>query len=288
MASIPSIAFGNRRGPVLTNLNTKILALQQIRSKRLLAEPPVFLSESFAPALRQFSVTRCGELSPCRRSTSRRRVRRQGQGRDRTGDHRPVGHGVHRSRRLGPRGRRRPGLGVRRHLLRQPGRRGRMALAGDPDRHRRRDPRDRLPSRRPAATPATPANCGTTATRDGGGLLRRGISTVIPSDLLRVGDELFLHAIVNRGFGNVVWTEIWRSADNGLTWANLGGEVPGRPAPGPRPVLVVGLRPRRRLDLFGIHRLSAQQGRHPAAGAPAASGAAGPLRRLGSGHAALG
>ena len=39
---------------------------------------------------------------------------------------------------------------------------------------------------------------------------RRGISTVIPSDLLRVGDTLYLHAIVNRGFGNVVWTEIWQ------------------------------------------------------------------------------
>ena len=54
------------------------------------------------------------------------------------------------------------------------------------------------------------------------GLLRRGISTVIPSDLLRVGDALYLHAIVNRGFGNVVWTEIWRSDDNGMSWRNLG------------------------------------------------------------------
>ncbi len=54
------------------------------------------------------------------------------------------------------------------------------------------------------------------------GLLRRGISTVIPSDLLRVGDALYLHAIVNQGFGNVVWTEIWRSDDNGMSWRNLG------------------------------------------------------------------
>jgi len=54
------------------------------------------------------------------------------------------------------------------------------------------------------------------------GLLRRGISTVIPSDLLRVDDTLYLHAIVNRGFGNVVWTEIWRSDDNGRSWRNLG------------------------------------------------------------------
>src|SRR6201995_750511 len=50
---------------------------------------------------------------------------------------------------------------------------------------------------------------------------RRGISTVIPSDLLRVGDGLYLHAIVNRGFGNVVWTEIWRSDDSGVSWRRL-------------------------------------------------------------------
>jgi hypothetical protein len=53
-------------------------------------------------------------------------------------------------------------------------------------------------------------------------LFRRGISTVIPSDLLCVGDTLHLHAIVNRGFGNVVWTEIWASVDNGVTWTHLG------------------------------------------------------------------
>ncbi len=54
---------------------------------------------------------------------------------------------------------------------------------------------------------------------------RRGISTVIPSDLLRVGDALYLHAIVNRGFGNVVWTEIWRSDDNAVSWRRLGGNA---------------------------------------------------------------
>ncbi len=59
----------------------------------------------------------------------------------------------------------------------------------------------------------------------GAGLFRRGISTVIPSDLLRVGDDLYLHAIVNRGFGNVVWTEIWRSADNAGSWRRLSDSV---------------------------------------------------------------
>jgi hypothetical protein len=54
------------------------------------------------------------------------------------------------------------------------------------------------------------------------GRARRGISTVIPSDLLRVQDALYLHVIVNRGFGNVVWTEIWRSDDCGISWHHLG------------------------------------------------------------------
>jgi hypothetical protein len=57
------------------------------------------------------------------------------------------------------------------------------------------------------------------------GRMRRGISTVIPSDLLRIGDTLYLHAIVNRGFGNVIWTEIWRSDDSGLSWRHLGEQA---------------------------------------------------------------
>lgn len=54
----------------------------------------------------------------------------------------------------------------------------------------------------------------------------RKITTVIPSDLLRVDDELYLHAIVNRGFGNVVWTELWKSVDNGVSWCRFGTEFP--------------------------------------------------------------
>ncbi|BBY33765.1 hypothetical protein BST33_12095 [Mycolicibacter minnesotensis] len=57
---------------------------------------------------------------------------------------------------------------------------------------------------------------------------RTAISTVIPSDLLRVDQMLYLHAIVNRGFGNVAWTEIWQSADNGLSWRNLGARFPAQ------------------------------------------------------------
>ncbi|MDF2824956.1 MAG: hypothetical protein K0R68_2364 [Mycobacterium sp.] len=51
---------------------------------------------------------------------------------------------------------------------------------------------------------------------------RGGISTVLPSDLLRVGDTLYLHVIVNRGHPHVIWTEIWSSSDNGVTWDHMG------------------------------------------------------------------
>ncbi|WP_428339926.1 DUF4185 domain-containing protein [Mycobacterium sp.] len=49
-----------------------------------------------------------------------------------------------------------------------------------------------------------------------------GISTMIPSDLLVVGETMYLHAIVNRGFGNVIWTGIWSSTDNGASWLEMG------------------------------------------------------------------
>jgi Domain of unknown function (DUF4185) len=57
------------------------------------------------------------------------------------------------------------------------------------------------------------------------GWTRDGISTVIPSDLLRVDGSIYLHAIVNRGFGNVIWTEIWRSDDSGISWTDMGAKA---------------------------------------------------------------
>ena len=49
-----------------------------------------------------------------------------------------------------------------------------------------------------------------------------GISTVIPSDVLVIEQTMYLHAIVNRGFGNVIWTGIWSSGDSGVTWQEMG------------------------------------------------------------------
>jgi hypothetical protein len=50
------------------------------------------------------------------------------------------------------------------------------------------------------------------------------------ADLLRVGDALYLHAIINRGYGNVVWTENWRSDDSAVSWRRVGGNEKFRPA----------------------------------------------------------
>ncbi|ADD42645.1 hypothetical protein Snas_2970 [Stackebrandtia nassauensis DSM 44728] len=49
-------------------------------------------------------------------------------------------------------------------------------------------------------------------------------STVLPSDVITIGDTMYLHAMVNKGLGNVVWTEIWRSDDSGATWAHTGAK----------------------------------------------------------------
>src|ERR1700742_4309228 len=57
---------------------------------------------------------------------------------------------------------------------------------------------------------------------DGEPWTQGGISTVIPSDVLVIDQTMYLHAIVNRGFGNVIWTGIWASTDNGMTWQEMG------------------------------------------------------------------
>ncbi|WP_349258265.1 DUF4185 domain-containing protein [Stackebrandtia sp.] len=49
-------------------------------------------------------------------------------------------------------------------------------------------------------------------------------STVLPSDVITIGGTMYLHAMVNKGLGNVVWTEIWRSDDSGATWTHTGAK----------------------------------------------------------------
>ncbi|MFX4272030.1 DUF4185 domain-containing protein [Propionibacteriaceae bacterium Y1685] len=52
------------------------------------------------------------------------------------------------------------------------------------------------------------------------------ISTVIPSDVITLGDTMYLHAVANAGFGNGVWSGIWTSTDNGASWHDSGARFP--------------------------------------------------------------
>ncbi len=61
--------------------------------------------------------------------------------------------------------------------------------------------------------------------RDGWRLRR--VSTVLPTDVLTVGDTMYLHVMVCRGLGNVRWTELHSSRDNGVTWRPTGVRWPG-------------------------------------------------------------
>lgn len=48
------------------------------------------------------------------------------------------------------------------------------------------------------------------------------VTTVLPTDVITIGDEMFLHVMVCRQLGNVRWTELHRSRDGGRTWRPTG------------------------------------------------------------------
>jgi hypothetical protein len=55
----------------------------------------------------------------------------------------------------------------------------------------------------------------------------RRVRTVLPTDMIRVGDTLYLHVMACRELGNVYWTELHRSTDNGVSWEPTGTRWPG-------------------------------------------------------------
>ena len=53
------------------------------------------------------------------------------------------------------------------------------------------------------------------------------VVTVLPTDLICVGDVIYLHVMVCRELGHVWWTELHRSTDNGVSWEPTGTRWPG-------------------------------------------------------------
>lgn len=52
-------------------------------------------------------------------------------------------------------------------------------------------------------------------------------STWLPSDVITIGSRMYLHYIVNQGLGNVRWTQIAYSDDNGENWTISGARWDG-------------------------------------------------------------
>ncbi len=52
-------------------------------------------------------------------------------------------------------------------------------------------------------------------------------STVLPTDVITIGTDMYLHVAAHQGFGNVRWSEIWRSRDAGETWHPTAARFPG-------------------------------------------------------------
>lgn len=53
------------------------------------------------------------------------------------------------------------------------------------------------------------------------------VSTILPGDILTIGDTMYLWVMVNHGFGNVASTEIWTSTDSGESWGRTAEMFPG-------------------------------------------------------------
>lgn len=58
-------------------------------------------------------------------------------------------------------------------------------------------------------------------------LRRPLVSTILPTDVITIGNTMYLHVMACQGLGNVRWTEILASTDNGVSWERTGATWPG-------------------------------------------------------------
>ncbi|MFP5021522.1 DUF4185 domain-containing protein [Pseudonocardia phyllosphaerae] len=53
------------------------------------------------------------------------------------------------------------------------------------------------------------------------------VTTILPADVITLGDTMYLYVMANKGLGNVRYTEILASHDNGVSWERTGAWWPG-------------------------------------------------------------
>jgi len=104
-------------------------------------------------------------------------------------------------------------------------------------------------------------------------------STVLPSDVITIGGSMYLHVMVNKGLGNVVWTEIWRSDNSGANWYHTGAKFDPNLDGGLFQCITWGGQRRLRLRLFD--RVPAQQADHSQAGPEQPDRQSGGVRAVG-------
>jgi Domain of unknown function (DUF4185) len=53
------------------------------------------------------------------------------------------------------------------------------------------------------------------------------VTTILPTEIITIGEEMYLHVVVCQGQNTVHWSELHRSTDNGQTWTYTGATWPG-------------------------------------------------------------
>lgn len=54
-----------------------------------------------------------------------------------------------------------------------------------------------------------------------------GVSTILPADVLVIGNRIYLWAMVSSGYPDIIRSEIWQSDDHGASWSRSGAVFDG-------------------------------------------------------------